>query len=274
MIYQKAAHSNPEQPEPHFNLGELSMSRNELDQAVAHYRRAIRLKPDMVEAYNNLGTVFQRQGNHKAAEKCYRKVVGLKPDLAEGHYNLGSALKRLDRFGAAVRHLERAIALKPDYKQAYNNLALAYKNRGALEVAKTYFSEALAIDPEFAEARWNRSFTFLLNGDFEQGWEDFEWRFKQPKWKSIYPFRLEGPKWDGSPRSGLRLLIHDEQGLGDTFQFVRYLPLVRQRVGRVIFETRKSVMPLLQGVAGIDALMERSRDGRPGRQRCMTEVFH
>ena len=264
VTYHKAMRANPELAEPYFNLGDLAMMRKQLETAVSHYRRAIQIRPEMSEAYNNLGTAFQKLSNFKAAEKCYRKVVGLSPDLAQGHYNLGSILKQLDAAEEAIDHLEKAINLKPKYKEAYNNLALVYKNTGALELAGRYFTEAIAIDPDFAEARWNRSFTYLLNGDFENGWNDFEWRFEQPKWKSLYPFRLKGPRWDGSTRSSLRLLVHDEQGLGDTFQFVRYLPLVKERVGTVIFETRRSLMPLLEGFPGIDEMIERSVDGQPG----------
>jgi tetratricopeptide (TPR) repeat protein len=262
-VYRRAIALEPRLAEPHFNLGELSVLRDEPESAIAYYRRAIQLRPNMLEAYNNLGTVFQQQQNFRAAEKCYRKVVGLNPELAEGHYNLGSALKQLDRFQEAVRHLKHAIALKPKYKEAFNNLALAYKNRGELDVASTYFTRALAIDPAFAEAHWNRSFTYLLRGELQKGWEDFEWRFKQPRWKSLYPFRLNGPRWDGSMCHDLRLLVHDEQGLGDTLQFVRYLPRLKERVGTVIFETRRTLMPLLAGFPGIDEIIERSADGSP-----------
>ena len=262
-VYRQAMALDPQRAETYFNLGELSANRNAPEKAIAHYRRAIQLRPDMLEAYNNLGTVFQKQGNFRAAEKCYRKVVELSPDLAEGHYNLGSILKQLDRFEEAAGHLKHAIALKADYKEAYNNLALAYKNRGELEIATACFTRALAIDADFAEAHWNRSFTYLLRGELEKGWDDFEWRFRQPKWKSLYPFRLSGPRWDGSKSPHLRLLVHDEQGLGDTLQFVRYLPMVKERVGTVIFETRRSLIPLLAGFPGIDEIIERSADGAP-----------
>ena len=262
-IYRQALAVNPDLADPYFNLGDLAVMRGDLETALSCYRKAIQIRPDMVAAYNNMGTVFEKQSNYVAAEKCYRKVVSLSPDLSEGYYNLGSVLNKLDRFEESVRHLEHAIELKPGYKQAYNNLALVYKTRGDLDLAKQYFSKALAIDPDFAEAHWNRSFTYLLNGDFEKGWEDFEWRFEQPKWKSLYPFRLSGPRWHGELDPDLRLLVHDEQGLGDSFQFVRYLTEVKARVGKVIFETRRSLIPLLEGFPGIDVIIERSSDGIP-----------
>jgi hypothetical protein len=121
----------------------------------------------------------------------------------------------------------------------------------------------LAIDPELAVARWNRSFVLFLQGDWLSGWKDFEWRFKIPKWRTLYPHRIPGKKWDGRPVPDQVLIVHDEQGLGDTLQFVRYLPLARQCCGRLILETRPELIPLLNGMAGVDQFLARSSDGPP-----------
>ena len=114
-----------------------------------------------------------------------------------------------------------------------------------------------------AEAHWNRSFTYLLNENFEDGWKDYDWRFQQVRWKTLYPHRYTGPRWDGSTCAGKTLFVHDEQGLGDTLQFVRYIPAVKSRCRRVIFETRKSLIPLLQEFPGIDKIVVRSSYPNP-----------
>jgi len=262
-LFYRATLAAPQFAEPHFNLGELAARQKRWDEAIRHFRRALKVRPDMVEAYNNLGNAFQQRGSLEAAEKCYRRVVALAPHLAEGFYNLGSVLQNRDRFEEAVDGLKTALRLKPHYPEALNNLALTYKNMGRLEQAADYFSQAIALKPDFAEAYWNRSFTHLLNGDFEKGWRDYEWRFKQARWKTLYPFRLDRPRWDPSDPRHRRILVHDEQGLGDTFQFVRYLPMLKADGREVVFETRKALFPLLSGFRGIDALVVRSEDGRP-----------
>jgi hypothetical protein len=116
-----------------------------------------------------------------------------------------------------------------------------------------------------AEAHWNRSFTYLLNANFEDGWKDYDWRFQQVRWQTLYPHRFTGPRWDGTTCAEKTLLVHDEQGLGDTLQFVRYLPMAKARCAKIIFETRKSLIPLLQGFPGMDQIVARSSYPHPAK---------
>jgi tetratricopeptide (TPR) repeat protein len=261
--FQRAIRLKPDFAEPHYNLGDAYHRLKQPATAVEHFQRAVQIQPRMLEAYNNLGNVWQELGNLDAAIENYSQVVRLKPELAEGYYNLGSALRAQERFIEATEALQCALKLKPDYAEAYNNLGLSRKSLGDLNQAAALFSQALRIKPDLAEAHWNRSFTYLLQGNFDDGWKDYDWRFRLEKWTTIYPFRLSKPRWDGKPAPDQRILIHDEQGLGDTIQFVRYLPLARPLCGRLIFETRDSLIPLLRGFPGIDELIGRSADGIP-----------
>jgi len=145
----------------------------------------------------------------------------------------------------------------------WNNLALTWKNMGKLDRSIECFNRAVELAPKLAEARWNRSFVYMLKEDYKSGWLDFLWRFAIADWRAIYPFRLQGTRWDGRPMPGKTILVHDEQGLGDTLQFVRYLPLVRARCARVVLETRKELIELLRTAEGVDEIIERSDDGRP-----------
>lgn len=261
--FLEAIRLKPDFAESYFNLAELQHRTGRLDAAEKNFIRALRFKPYMVAALNNLGNLFKDRGNLNAAIENYRQVIRLNPQLAEAYYNLGSALRLQGRFCEAIEVFKRTLQLKPDYAEAYNNLGLSYKNQGRLDPAIDHFTRALQVSPDLAEAGWNRSFTHLLRGDFAQGWEDYEWRFKQSGWKTIYPFRYNKPRWEGMPAGDKTIFVHDEQGLGDTLQFVRYLPLVKSRCGTVILETRKSLMKLLNGFPGIDELVERSTDGNP-----------
>lgn len=261
--FLEALRLKPVFAEPYFNLADLQYRRGQKDAAEKNFSRALRIKPDMIEALNNLGNLFKDRGNFKAAIEHYCQVIRLNPLLAEGYYNLGSALRLQEKFDEAIEIFKQALKLKPDYAEVHNNLALCFKNQGFLDRALDHFNCALQINPDLAEAHWNRSFTHLLRGDCLQGWEDYEWRFRQSRWKTIYPFRCAKPRWDGLPARNKTIFVHDEQGLGDTLQFVRYLPMVKARCGAVILETRKSLIGLLSGFPGIDNLVERSTDGNP-----------
>jgi tetratricopeptide (TPR) repeat protein len=260
--FRQAARLAPEMPEPHFNLGELCRRQGALHAATAHYRRALARNPRAGEAWNNLGLALQAAGDPEGAAACHRRAVRLDPDRAETRYNLGGALRAAGDLAGAARELLAALRLKPRWPQAHNNLGLVWKAAGEPDLAAAAFSQALALDPDLAEARWNRSFYLLLRGRLREGWEDYEYRFAIPQWRRIYPFRLDLPRWDGGPAPGKTILVHDEQGFGDTLQFVRYLPWVRERCGRVVLESRPELMSLLEGAPGVDALACRP-SGRP-----------
>jgi tetratricopeptide (TPR) repeat protein len=244
-----------------FNLAQRFKADGRLDEAAALYEEALTHHPASSAAINNLGNIYRDQERLAEAIACYRQVVAMEPHLAEGHYNLGSALRLNEACEEALVCLHRAVQLKPDYADAWNNLALTCKNIGELDRALICFNRALALNPELAVAHWNRSFVHLLKEDFSSGWADFEWRFRMPQRKTIYPFELKGERWSGQVAPDATILVHDEQGLGDTLQFVRYLPQVKARCRKVVLETRTELISLLRGCAGVDDIIVRSTSG-------------
>jgi len=257
FYFRQSVELQPDSPSAHVQLAELFFSRGNMQASAAHYQEALRHDPSLAVAYNNLGNIHLRQGNFQEAIHCFRNVLRLRPTLAEGHYNLGSALKDAGDPEQAARALTRATQLRPDYAEAWNNLGLVHKALARYDQSINCFSRALRCQPNMAEARWNRSFVFLLMGNFRRGWQDFEARHDLLQRKLFYPFRLNSPRWDGSLRPRDTILVHDEQGLGDTLQFVRYLPQVKERCARVILETQAALIRLLKGFPGIDEVIER-----------------
>lgn len=262
ICFERASELNPELGEAWFNLAEVQAGSDAPDQAIPYYQKAIAVQSDPSAAWNNLGNLHRKLGNLPKAAGCYEKVIGLKNELAEAHYNLGSVLRLMESYEPALTHLAQAVKLKPGYAEAWNNLALTCKNIGELDRALAYFDKAVECQPDLAVARWNRSFIYLLKKDYINAWYDFEWRFRIPDWKTIYPLRPDSPCWDGSPCPRQTILVHDEQGLGDTLQFVRYLPMVKARCGRTILETRPELISLVQGAPGVDQVVIRPKTER------------
>ena len=254
----RATRQSPDLAEAWFNLGEINTKAGRYAQAVTGYQKAVRIDPGMIAAHNNMGNALKESKRYTEAIAAFEQVLQLDPLLPQGHYNLGGAYRLLENHSKAIAHLSQAIQLKPDYADAWNNLALTFKNLGDLDRAMKYFSHALQIDPELSPARWNRSFVHFLMGNWIEGWQDFEARFDVPQRRSIYPHRIDGTQWDGTAIPGKTLLVHDEQGLGDTIQFSRLLPWARQRCGHLILETRPELIPLLRENPGIDRFIVRS----------------
>jgi tetratricopeptide (TPR) repeat protein len=251
--YQQTIHLAPNSAGAHNNLG-LSLARqNKLDEAATSYQRAIALKSDDPEFRNNLGIVMARQDKLDEAAASFQQAIGLKPGFPDAHNNLGSIREKQDRFDEAMVSYQRAIGLKPDFADAHNNLGIALWKQGRLEEAVASYQQAVHFKPDYAEAHWNAGLAWLQLGRFEQGWPGYEWRWKCKEFGTLPPF--QAPLWDGSPLDGRTILVHAEQGLGDTLQFIRYIPQLQERGGRVIMMCQPPLRRLLAHCPGIDQLI-------------------
>jgi len=226
-----------------------------LRQAEQLYQQILRLQPDCPEAHNALGLLLPSLGRLEEAVTHCRQALHYRPEYPEAHNNLANALHLQDKLDEAVAHYHQALRLMPHYAEAHNNLGLALTGQAKLDEALAHYRQCLETRPDFAGAHWNRSLLWLLRGNFEQGWQEYEWRrWTLPEF-TTRPFSQ--PLWDGSALSGRTILLVAEQGLGDTLQSIRYAPLVKQRGGTVIVECLPPLLRLLAGFPGIDRLVAR-----------------
>ncbi len=254
--YRRAQKIKPDYAEAINNLGNALKEQEKLDEALVCFRRAVEIKPDYADARNSLGAVLDEQGHADEAIECYKRALEDKPDDESAHNNLGVALKNEGRLEEAAAAYRRALELKPDYAEAHNNLANAVKDMGNVEEALTGYLRAMDLDPDYASAHFNYSLALLTLGEFEEGWVEHEWRWKRGERK----FRARDfaqPLWDGSRLDGRTILLHAEQGLGDSVQFIRYVPLVADFGGRVVVECHPLVIRLFKDFPGIDQLVKR-----------------
>jgi tetratricopeptide (TPR) repeat protein len=250
--YRRAVEIRPGDAESHYTLGAALQKQEQVDAATACYRRALQLKPDYPEAHNNLGAVLKEQGKLDEAAACCRRAVELKPDFAEAYNNLGVVLNDQEKLDEAVACCRRAVELKPDDSEALNNLGNGLKDQGRLDEAVACYRRALELRPNYAGAHANLGLAWLLTGDWQRGWPEYEWRWRT---KQLQPRPFAQPLWDGSSPAGKTILLYAEQGLGDTLQFVRYAPLVKSLGAMVIVECQRPLRPLLASCAGVDRLV-------------------
>jgi tetratricopeptide (TPR) repeat protein len=251
--FRRALDVKPDLAEAHNNPGTVFEAQHKLDRAIECYRQAIQLKADFAEAYNNLGHVYQCLGKLDEAVHCFYQALQFEPSHAEAHSNLGKVFFEQDKLETAVAHCRRALELKPDFAEALNNLGNALYSQGRLSEANECYNLALKLNPDYARARVNGALLKLLQGNFERGWPEFEWRWKTGQLRKR---DFSGPNWDGTPLSGRTILLYSEQGLGDTIQFVRYAPLVKKQNAEatVVVACQKRLLKLLSSCCGIDGL--------------------
>ncbi len=247
--YRQALRLKPDHATAHNNLGLVLVSQGQIADAIESFRQALKINPAYATAHNNLGNALQDLGLTEEAISCYRQALQISPNNANVHNNLGSALVSAGSLGEAVDSYKQALQINPKHADAFNNLGIALVGQGRLTEGIDGFESALAINSEHRMSLWNRACLRLLQGDFEGGWPGYEHRWAQPE---MVPRPFGQPRWDGSSLQDKKILVYAEQGLGDTIQFARYLPMVKALGGTVLFECQPSLVPLLSGVAGVD----------------------
>jgi hypothetical protein len=166
-------------------------------------------------------------------------------------------LKDLKRYEEAMAAFERAIALRPEYAEAYANRGVAYMDQQRFVEALASYEKAIALKPDYAQAHFNAAHCRLLLGDFEHGWEENEWRWETAQARNSKRSFVQ-PLWTGREEiAGKTILLHAEQGLGDTIQFCRYARLVQARGARVLLQVQPSLKHLLSGLPGADIVLAR-----------------
>lgn len=226
----------------HCNLGEMCRLSGRVDEAIAAGRKAVSLQPIYPQGWNNLGIAYYDREEYGQAEECYRRAVRQDPNFAEAHSNLGNALRAQHRLDEALPCYNRAIQLRPNYVDAIANMASVLHLNGQIDEAIATYRRVIALDPVHANAHSGLGLLVLGKGDFDTGWFGYEWRLRSSE--SHYK-PLPGPLWEGDPLKGRRILIHTEQGFGDTLQFCRYLAMVRDRGGRIVMTVPPALGPLL-----------------------------
>jgi tetratricopeptide (TPR) repeat protein len=251
--YARAAALAPDSVETLANFGGALCDRGEPDKAAAQFERALALRSDHIESLNGLGIALRKQGRIEAAIAQFERALALRPDQAETHNNLALALEDLGRLDEAVFHYEHSLKLVPTQAETHNNLGNALEHQGRLEAAMSSYERALALKPDYAEVHYNRGLLLLLRGEYERGWAEYEWRWRCKDNPDTREFAR--PKWAGEPIEGRTVLIHAEQGFGDIFQFLRYVPAVGERSANVLLAVPRPVIRIADNMPGVSTVL-------------------
>ncbi len=242
-----AATARPEHSGTQVNLGRALLADGRPAEALVAANRLLAVEPRNPEAAFLRGTALNALGKPAPAVAAFQCAIAHDPTNAAAWLNLGNACNDLDRPDDAERNCREAIRLAPGLAEAHASLGYMLTARGQLDEAIAACDAAIALRPDFAQAHWNQAVAALLAGDFALGFDKYEWRKRHDRYRRDF-VDLPGPQWDGSDPAGRTILVHAEQGLGDTIQFARYLPMIAARGGHVVLACDRPLIPLLSGM--------------------------
>lgn len=238
------------------NRGNAQAGLNVPLEALSSFDRAIALMPDFAQAWNNRACVLRDLGRPADALASCDHALALQPNYPDAWSNRGNALSDLNRPGEARQSYQRALELAPAFADAWNNLGLTQVDLGEYAQALQSYECALAVNPTAAEAHWNQSLCLLQLGQLETGWKEYEWRWERSRIKAGRRTFAQ-PLWLGDfSIDGKTILLHAEQGLGDTLQFCRYAGMVSKLGAKVVLEVPGELMRLMSTLDGVDQLIE------------------
>lgn len=290
--YLRALSIDPTYADGHYNLGLMYYRNGNLEDSILCFQNTLKNNPTIIDAWNNLGVALMDKKLYKDAITCFCSAIQRAPYLASAHANLGNALQHNGDYDEAIGSLTRALELdknqgtawntlgvtldksdrpqaiecfqkalecNPDHQEALNNLGRATSFAGNIEKGIFYLTRAINLRPDDPDAHWNRALANLLHGRYLEGWREHEWRWKVPSFPS--PQRnFAKPQWQGENLNGLTILVHAEQGIGDTIQFARFLPLLAAKGAKIVLEV---FPPLCRLFTGMESVIDIVSFGQP-----------
>jgi tetratricopeptide (TPR) repeat protein len=218
-------------------------------------RRSIAIKPNVPFFHMNLGAAFHAVGRFPEAVAAFERGVQLNPNDAAAHHSLGLAHEKLYDYDRARAYYRRAIELDPKHAPSYYNLGVLVEYHGDYDESLRLLEKAIELKPEYALARTSRATDLLRREKFEEGWLEYEWRWRLPQFRQDLPDPKK-PIWNGEPLAGRTILLRCEQGMGDTIQFVRYASLVKERgPKKIILLSQPALVRLMQRATGVDEVI-------------------
>jgi Flp pilus assembly protein TadD len=235
-------------------LGIAHRDRGDLQRSVEYFQRALTLVPDDAETNNNLGATLTKLDRHDEAEGPLRRAISRRPDYASAHSNLGIVLLHQNRIAEAEQALQISLRTEPEFVNARSNLGALYLQQGRVDDAIRLLEDSIRIEPNHVDAHWNRSIAWLSLKRWQEGWLEYEWRRLKPEYRKR---RIPRPMWDGTALGERTLLLHTEQGLGDTIQFIRYARHVKTLHPdcRILLACQKPLVQLLSRCRYLDEVI-------------------
>ncbi len=257
LYFKKALEVNPNNVSVLNTLATLLVEMQQAEQALPVFQKLLTLDKHNPVFWFNYGNAFRMLGRLPEAINCYRTALQEDEQFPEAHYNLAKVLTDMGSLAPAELHFRQVIRIKPEIKEAWINLVYVLQETGQVAAALKFTEKALERFPENRVLRWNRCILLLLQGEYRKAWPDYELRLEMGQ-TQLYSYPV--PRWKGDSISGKRLIIHNDQGLGDAIQFFRFINQIRSRVGHIILAVPRALVRLFAYQHIVEEVIEEGKE--------------
>ena len=252
LCYNKALEVNPLSSEIYTNLANSYLKKGQIDDAISSYRKSININSNNSGSHNNLASALKKKGLFDEAIYEYNNAIKIDPKNAKAYFNLGVLFSEMENPISAINSYKKSIRLDPNHLESYTNLGIIFHEEGSLELAINFYNKALKIEPNNPNSRWNLAISQLLTGNYAQGWRNYEWRLNNLNSNKLHSAPKTQPIFDNILKLNENLLVISEQGLGDTIQYMRYIPYLRNLGLNINFSAQEKLHNLIK-ISNIDS---------------------
>ncbi|WWW13034.1 tetratricopeptide repeat protein (plasmid) [Arcobacter cryaerophilus gv. pseudocryaerophilus] len=261
--YKQAVRINPNHAKSINNIGVVLYKQKKYKESAQIFEIALQVDENYFEVYSNKGAAYNKAKEYDKAIESLEMAILKMPNHGGAYTNLGNVYNKLHDYEKASKLHEKSIELEPNGSNAYSNLGTSYKYLGLSNKAISSYKKAIELDPNFVNAHFDLATMYLAMEDFENGWKEYEWRFKKEEMiphiirhKDIF----SKPLFTGAEDiKGKILLLHSEQGYGDSIQFIRFLPQIKEKFGcKIAVKCREGLKELFQTMSEIDVIADRN----------------
>uniref|UniRef100_UPI004047EA91 tetratricopeptide repeat protein n=1 Tax=Aliarcobacter sp. TaxID=2321116 RepID=UPI004047EA91 len=261
--YKQAVRLNPKNAKSINNIGVVLYKQKRYKESAQIFEIALQTDPNYFEVFSNMGAAYNKAKNYDKAIESLNIAIEKMPNNGGAYTNLGNVYNKLYDYKTAAKMHEKSIEIDPKGSNAYSNLGTSYKYLGFSNKAITSYKKAIELDPNFVNAHFDLATMYLASQDFKNGFKEYEWRFKKEemiphiiKHKDIFSKPLFTGKEDIKDKT---LLLHSEQGYGDSIQFIRFLPQLKEKFGcKIAVKCREGLKELFSTIKEIDVIVDRS----------------
>ncbi len=263
QAYKEAVRVNPKFSKAVNNIGVILYKQKKYEESIEIFKIALKIDPKYYELYSNIGACYNKLKKYDEAIESLNIAIEKQPRNSGSYTNLGNVYNKLYDYRKAVKLHEKSIELDPNGSNAYSNVGTSYKYLGQVKKSIDSYKKAIELDQNFVNAHFDLSTMYLAKGEFDKGWEEYEWRFKK---EEMLPHIIKNkdifskPMFDGTQElENKTILLHSEQGFGDSIQFIRFLPQFKKKFPcNIAVKCRDELKELFKSVEEIDILTHRN----------------